>query len=413
MKIRRHQDERGVLESLRDLTFSPKEVLVASNKKGTLKGLHVSPYRKLVYVSHGKIHDFFVENSPSGPCTEKIMESGDWILVPALAGHGFYCEQDSLVLYFLEDEYDPSQDRVVYWDSPEFLFSHTFPKTNLIISQRDNDAFFSIKYDYVVMGASGFIGNYVMKILREKGYKVLPCTLRLDDLQGLERLLKKSQASSIICCAGISGKPTIQWSEEHETETFETNVLDACNLIRLCILLKKHLTYMGSGLVYSFREGARTESELPDWTGKVYCRYRVMLEDVIRRNYMDHVLYLRILYPCSFDGHPSCFFEKMQTRRQNVHENMVSLTILPDLLPLIPDMIFQKMTGILNFVNPGSLTLPELLEAGNVVCSSSSSTPLVSEVLDTTNLVNKVGHSIPNVLESVRRHAASAKKVLI
>lgn len=412
MKVLVHEDARGRLESLCDLPFHAQEVLVVENKKGTLKGLHVSPYRKIVYVRHGKVHDFFAEDPPFGRIVETTLGTGQWILVPANAGHGFYCEEDSLVLYFLEHKYDPEKDRTIYWASPEFGFQHAFLRTvlpipPLILSPSDTAAAYAIKYEYVVLGARGFIGSHVVSVLRGMGRKVLACDLRLHDDNGIGDVLKRSQARYVICCAGISGKPTIQWSETHDTETFETNMLDACNLIRLCHRMGKHLTYFGSGLVYAFREGARTESELPDWTGRVYCRYRVMLEEVIRHAYAAHqLLYLRVLYPCAFDGSASCFFEKMLARVHNVNASRVSLTILPDLLPLLPDMIeVKKLTGILNFVNPGSITLSELLHAANVdhCLSFSAANPRVSEVLDTTTLLGVVG-DVSDVRESATRH---------
>jgi nucleoside-diphosphate-sugar epimerase/dTDP-4-dehydrorhamnose 3,5-epimerase-like enzyme len=423
MKVLLHNDTRGQLESLKDLPFAPKEILVASNKKGTLKGLHISPYRKIVYVSMGKIHDFFVERPPfSFATTEQVLSPGQWLDVPAYAGHGFFCEEDSLVLYLLEEAYDPSKDRTMYWASPEVTFHHAFLKKrpSLLLSDADSAAPYAIKYDYVVLGPKGFIGSHVLDTLRQLGRRVFPCDLRLHDIEGLRDVLTRSRAPYVICAAGISGNPTIEWSETHERETFETNFLETCNLIRLCHSLSKHLTYFGSGLVYSFRQGERTEEDTPDWVGKVYCRYRVMLEEVIRRNYItNHLLYLRVLYPCSFNNHKSCFFQKMLKRTCRVNPSRVSLTILPDLLPLLPHIIEDKKhTGVLNFVNQGSLTLSELLQVARVDhhVTSPSESPTISEVLSTANLGHVVG-KVPCVLTSVahytQTHYDESKNALI
>ena len=53
MKVHLHQDAHGHLHSIKGLLFAPREVLISRNKQGTLKGLHMSPYRKVVYVSSG------------------------------------------------------------------------------------------------------------------------------------------------------------------------------------------------------------------------------------------------------------------------------------------------------------------------------------------------------------------------
>jgi nucleoside-diphosphate-sugar epimerase len=272
-------------------------------------------------------------------------------------------------------------------------------------------------------------------------------------------MLTRSRAKYVVCAAGISGKPTIQWSEDHEPETFETNLLDVCNLIRLCRDRGRHLTYLGSGLVYSSasadklasdskRAGTvaattaaaaassttvcsdvapmapRTEREQPDLVAKVYCRYRVMLEDIIRRVYPTDLLYLRLIYPCTFDGHPKCFFQKMLGRTSNVNNVAVSLTVVPDLFPLLPTLIEEKRaTGILNFVSPGAIELPALLATAGVRHSvaPTPSTPLASEVLCTHKLCELVdgdaasntgkASKIPSLAESMPHYVARYLKL--
>ena len=457
MKVHLHHDERGHLHSIKNLPFAPREILVSRNTQGTLKGLHQSPYRKIVYVSSGRIHDFYAVAAPSADAAsagatppppptlvERELKAGEWLEVPAHGAHGFFCPEDSLVVYLLEDEYDPARDRTIYWKSPEYAFALAFLAEyggGLVVSPKDAAAFYSVEYDYLVLGAHGYLGKEVMATLRAAGRRALAAGqgVRLNHHETIRDLLARSRAKYVICAAGISGKPTIQWSEEHEPETFETNLLDVCNLIRLCRDSGKHLTYLGSGLVYSSasaqplpgrQEGTamapRTEEEQPDLVAKVYCRYRVMLEDVIRRVYPTDLLYLRLIYPCTFDGHPKCFFQKMLGRTSNVNNVDVSLTVVPDLFPLLPHLIEERQaTGILNFVSPGAIKLPALLAAAGVKhgVAPTLSTPLASEVLCTRKLCELAegsrgaasktgaGSPIPSLAETVPRLLARYNKI--
>lgn len=224
------------------------------------------------------------------------------------------------------------------------------------------------KYQYLLIGGHGFLGRHVESVLSSihRSTYVLPRHIRLCQSDVIKQTIESTGAKFVVCAAGVSGKPTVQWCEDHELETFETNVLDVCNLIRICRDAGVHLTYFGSGLVYARKdsnEAARCEVDEPNLTSMVYCRYRVMLESIIRRCYITDVLYLRILYPCSFDGDAKCFFEKMMGRSTSVKDARVSLTIIPDLFPLIPKMVEDGRTGIVNFVNRGSVHLKHLFQA--------------------------------------------------
>jgi 3,5-epimerase/4-reductase len=443
MKVHLHEDARGLLHSIKGLPFAPREVLVSRNKQGTLKGLHMSPYRKIVYVSSGCIHDFYAvqaedETEPRVVVVERVLREGEWLEVPAHGAHGFFCPQDSLVIYLLEDEFDAAKDRTIFWKSPEYRFEHTFLAEyagGLIISPMDAAAPYATDYDYLVLGAHGYLGKEVVKALRGAGRKVLAAeqSLRLSQQEAIRDVITRSRAKYVVCAAGISGKPTIQWSEDHELETFETNMLDTCNLIRLCRDADVHLTYLGSALVYASasatkvdsiavtEEGVgatlpRGEEEEPDLVAKVYCRYRVMLEQIIRRVYKDDVLYLRLIYPCTFDGHPKCFFQKMLGRTSHVNNVGVSLTVVPDLFPLLPRLIEeQRATGILNFVNPGAVKLPALLEAAGAeyTVAPTSSASLASEVLCTAKLCDLLGEKAVSPLsESIPRYVATHKRAI-
>jgi len=157
-------------------------------------------------------------------------------------------------------------------------------------------------------------------------------------------------------------------------------------LIHLCKEIDVHLTIIGSGAVYNGNK-LFTEEDEPTFKGTFYSRARVVLEDIIRSTYTQDVLYLRVLYPITGDGDQRCFMEKLKTRRSNIHDTKVTVSVLPSLLPKLPILLDQKVTGILNFVNDDVISLSELLQKENIehtVSSEKSNRGMCC--LDTTKL---------------------------
>jgi len=307
----------------------------------------MSPYAKFIYVTRGEIRDFYLLD---GVLTEKTLCQGESLYIPPHAAHGFFSVEESEVIYLLEDAFDPLKDRNIYWQTPECNIPQF---DNVILSQKDRGSKYSESYEYIVLGASGFLGRNCVKYLRLAGKKVLESNIRLENPREIAEQIEKSEARYVICAAGISGRPTIDWCETHEEETYKTNYLDVLNLMEVCKNI--HLTIFGSGAIYTGNKPRYTEEDTPDFESKVYSKYRIMLEKMLKPN----VLYLRIMYPCTFDGHPKCFYQKMLQRKGNVHDVQVSITSVPHLFPLIPEL--TRQTGIFNFVLDGTISLKKLV----------------------------------------------------
>jgi dTDP-4-dehydrorhamnose reductase len=209
--------------------------------------------------------------------------------------------------------------------------------------------------DYIVIGSSGFLGSNCVKYLEFCGKKVFKSNARLENLSGLRKEIEDSGAYHVICAAGLSGHPIIQYCEEHPNETRQVNYEGMINLMNLC--RDRHLTIFGSGYIFTGSKSVYTENDEGDLTDFVYCRYKILLEKKLTPN----VLYLRIMYPSSFDEHPRCFYNKTLERRGRLHDSRVSITSIPHLFPKLDELIMGGATGIYNFVIDGVISLKELV----------------------------------------------------
>jgi dTDP-4-dehydrorhamnose 3,5-epimerase-like enzyme/dTDP-4-dehydrorhamnose reductase len=353
------QDNRGSLTSYKEIPFEVKEILDSRSYPNVLRGLHLSPYPKRVCVRKGKIYDFFI-NPETGQKTERILQKGEYIDIPSGYAHGFYSYEETELIYLLGGSFNASVDRTIYWNDPTLGFTLSFPKYNLILSKKDADADYAQTYEYYVLGARGFLGSYLVKTLKKQGFSVFESNERLENLSIIQEQIVKSRATYVICAAGISGKPTIDWCETHEDETYRSNYLGILNLMTLTKELGLHTTIFGSGQVFQGTKAVYSEEDPADLSTKVYSKWRTQLEKGIPL--YENVLYLRIIYPVSLDEHPKCFLNKMAQRASSVHNVRVCLTIIPSLFPTISQLCKNNVRGIMNFVNKGTISLPELLE---------------------------------------------------
>lgn len=97
--------------------------------KGVLRGLHFQllprPMAKLVRCVKGKVWDVAVDLRKGSPtykqhvAVELTPENKKMFLIPEGFGHGFYCLEDSMVLYKSSNAFVKELDANVAWNDPE------------------------------------------------------------------------------------------------------------------------------------------------------------------------------------------------------------------------------------------------------------------------------------------------------
>lgn len=359
-KISLYKDNRGSNIKPR-FTEKIKEELVSKSKKNVARGIHKSPYAKHVTVLSGKITDYVIDFTTNPPTWNKYSlseEKNNYIFIPANMGHFFITHDETILLYQLEGNYNSEKDENINYLDPYINLDIEFDN-NYIISEKDKNSNFYKKIDYILLGSNGFLGSETKKYLKKQNKNFISLNTRLENYQVLENQINFYKPRYVICAAGISGKPTIEWCESNKKVTLETNLTSILNLCKICDDNNIHLTIYGSGSVFKNNGFERSEDEEPDNYSKYYLECRILLEKSIK--IYKNVLLLRIQYPISFN-HKNCFMSKMLTRRENVHDINVNITFLPSLLPLLTEIIEKQTSGILNFVNKGEISLPCLMD---------------------------------------------------
>lgn len=171
----------------------------------------------------------------------------------------------------------------------------------------------------------------------------------------------------VLNCAGLTGRPNIDWCEEHKIETVRVNVMGTLILADACFRRGIHMTNYATGCIYNYDDGEHrcdggrpfTETDPPNYTGSFYSITKAMAERLLAP--YPNILTLRIRMPITDDLHPRNFITKI-THYAKLINYPNSVTVLTDMLPVSIRMTERELKGIYNFTNPGTITHNGLLQ---------------------------------------------------
>jgi 3,5-epimerase/4-reductase len=129
-------------------------------------------------------------------------------------------------------------------------------------------------------------------------------------------------------------------------------------MAKLCENKGIHMTYLGTGCIFN-GSNEYSEESLPDFFGSGYSVVKGYTDQLMKM--FDNVLNVRIRMPISEDQSPRNFIKKI-TSYAKICSIPNSMTVLPELLPLLVDMSINKRVGTINLTNPGVISHNEILE---------------------------------------------------
>ena len=229
----------------------------------------------------------------------------------------------------------------------------------------------------LVYGSNGWIGKQFIHILEEKRVDFYKGTARVDSEKDLLEEIHNISPTHIISLIGRThGKigekvyTTIDYLEQEGklVENVRDNLFCPLLLADICTKLKIHYTYLGTGCIFKFDEdhpfgqeiNGFKEDSLPNFIGSSYSIVKGFT-DRLMHLYTDSVLNLRIRMPITDRPNARNFITKI-VNYEKVCSVPNSMTILPELLPCVFDMMQHNITGTMNLTNPGLISHNEILE---------------------------------------------------
>lgn len=222
----------------------------------------------------------------------------------------------------------------------------------------------------LVFGGRGWIASYLIPQLRLQGLDILiaPSDIRLDETDKVTAFLDEVQPHRVVCLVGRThgeGYSTIDYLElpGKLQENIRDNLFAPLSLAILCEKRGIHMTYLGTGCIFSNNEPESRvyhENDLPDFFGSSYSTVKGFT-DRLMHLLDEHVLNVRIRMPIVADMHPRNFITKI-SKYAKICSMPNSMTVLETLLPYLADMIVKGTKGTINLTNPGYITHNEILK---------------------------------------------------
>jgi len=220
----------------------------------------------------------------------------------------------------------------------------------------------------LVFGSKGWIGGQFMQLLKDARHEIIETRVRADNEVEVSKLLDRMQPTHVVSFIGRThgpGHSTIDYLEL--PGKLKDNVCDnlyaPLTLAIQCTKRNIHFTYLGTGCIFLADDPTKSsynEDALPDFFGSGYSVVKGFT-DRLMHNFADSVLNVRIRMPITADLSSRSFITKITTY-EKVCSIPNSMTVLPELLPVMLQMMESKKVGTINLTNPGVISHNEILE---------------------------------------------------
>lgn len=235
--------------------------------------------------------------------------------------------------------------------------------------------FKSAPLKWLIYGHKGWIGNQVLASLKETRPQdsILLAAARADDEVGVEQELLSLRPDRVISLIGRTHGPgftTIDYLEQKGKlrENVRDNLYAPLTLMYLSAKHGIHYTYLGTGCIFTYDHehplGADPklgfhEGSLPNFFGSGYSTVKGFTDRLFHLM-GGQALNVRIRMPITSDDGPRNFITKITTYKK-ICSIANSMTVLPQLLPIMLEMAAAKEVGTVNMVNPNPISHGEIL----------------------------------------------------
>jgi UDP-glucose 4,6-dehydratase len=255
---------------------------------------------------------------------------------------------------------------------------------------------------WLVYGHRGWIGQQVCDMIRKRGQGediVLEGVARANDEAGVEDEITSLRPDRIVSLIGRTygpGYTTIDYLEQKGKlqENINDNLYSPLVLATLAKKHGVHYTYMGTGCIFTYDQqhplpqhaaqdqtGSEdntssssiaadatheadelgfTESSKPNFFASSYSTVKGFTDRLMQLQFSSSALNVRIRMPITSDSSMRNFITKI-TKYERICSISNSMTVLPELLPIMLDMAAAKEVGTVNLTNPGYISHNQIL----------------------------------------------------
>ncbi len=209
---------------------------------------------------------------------------------------------------------------------------------------------------YLILGQQGWLAQKFNDFLKDS----LVSQVDITNLTALRAELDEKKPEVVINAAGITGRPNIDWCEEHKPETIVGNVMLPLCVLQACEERGIYWVHFGSGCVFQGKgPGGKGFKEDDKADPPSFYSWTKYWADSILKHFP--VLIVRLRLPIDSEPNPRNLINKL-SKYPNIVDVENSVTIIPDLLVATKKLIAKRKTGIYHVTNPGSIKHSEIME---------------------------------------------------
>ena len=189
---------------------------------------------------------------------------------------------------------------------------------------------------------------------------------RVEEREAVAKELDEVKPTHVLMCAGITGRPNIDWCEDNKPATIRTNVIGTLNVADLTNERGIHCTVYATGCIFKYDEAhplgsgiGFVEDSVPNFDESFYSETKGYMEQLLKC--YENCLILRVRMPISDDLIHRNFVTKI-VKYERVVNIPNSMTVLTEMLPASLAMAQKGLTGVYNFTNPGVISHNEVLD---------------------------------------------------
>jgi dTDP-4-dehydrorhamnose reductase len=219
---------------------------------------------------------------------------------------------------------------------------------------------------FLLFGHKGWIGKQLFELLKlNSDVEIITTDIRVDNYDEIEKFIINTKPDRIISVIGRTygdNMNSIDYLEQKGNLkiNINDNLYSPLNLALISNKYNIHFTYMGTGCIFNGYEQEYTENNEPNFFGSSYSIVKGFTDKIMKK--FDNTLNVRIRMPITDDINSNRNFINKIINYKKICSMNNSMTVLPDLLPLMIDMIIKKEIGTINLTNPGYISHNEILE---------------------------------------------------
>ena len=228
----------------------------------------------------------------------------------------------------------------------------------------------------LIYGHNGWIGQQFLKHFEKTTHTIIKGNSRCDNIEDITTEIELVEPTHIISfigrthgCFNNKQYTTIDYLEQEGklVDNIRDNLYSPFLLALLCDKYKIHYTYLGTGCIFKFDDNHPFEEEIngfkeedkPNFFGSGYSIVKGYTDQMMKL--FNNTLNLRIRMPITNENNQRNFITKIITYKQ-ICSVKNSMTVLPELLPYVINMMENKLIGTINLTNPGLISHNEILE---------------------------------------------------